>query len=99
MMNIIVLLVFSLRTFELSLGLVVDFAIFLCNGFGGRVLFCSQAGGGDSEGTAGVKTIVGEEGGHARRGVFGVVVCEFGQGEDIEPVVLLMVTEDSEVLF
>ena len=99
MTHIIVLLVFSLRAFELGLGLVVDFVVFLCKSFGGRVLLCSWAGGCDSEGTAGVKTIVGEEGGHARRGVFGIVVCEFGQGEDIEPVVLLMVAEDSEVLF
>ena len=99
MTRIVVLLVFGLRAFELSLGLVVDLAIFLSKGFGGRVLFCPWAGGCDSEGTARVKTIVGKEWGHVHRGVFGIIVCEFSQGEDIEPVVLLVVAEDSEILF
>ena len=98
MTRIVVLLVFGLHTFKLSLGLVVDLTIFLGKGFGGRVLLCSRASRCDPEGTARMKTIVSEEWRHAGGGVFGVVVREFSQGKDIEPVVLLMVAEDSEIL-
>jgi hypothetical protein len=98
MARIVVLLISGLRVFKLGLGLVVNLAIFLCKGFSGWVRSCSRAGGCDPESAARVEAIVGEEWGHAGGGVFGIVVREFSQGEDIEPVVLLVVAEDSEVL-
>ena len=46
----------------------------------------------------GVIAFVGEEGGGARSGVRGVVVGELGEGKEVDPVVLLVVDVDSEVL-
>ena len=46
----------------------------------------------------GVVAFVGEEGGGARSRVRGVVVGELGEGEEVDPVVLLVVDVDSEVL-
>lgn len=52
---------------------------------------------GDSE--LGVVAFVCEKWGYAGGGVRGIVVGKFGEGEEVGPVVLLIVDVDSKVLF
>jgi hypothetical protein len=46
-----------------------------------------------------METVVGFEGREFRRGVNGIVVAEFGQVEEVGPVVLIVVAVGSKVLF
>ena len=50
-------------------------------------------------GSAGMVSVVGEERSLAGRGMDGVVVSELGEGEELLPVVLLVVAEGTQVLF
>ena len=43
-------------------------------------------------------TLIGEEGGEFGRRILGIVVHEFGIGEEVAPVVLLVVAVDSQIL-
>jgi hypothetical protein len=55
--------------------------------------------GSDTDVAAGVVTFVGKEGGHPCRGILGVVVDKLCKGEQLIPIVLLIIAVDSEVLF
>ena len=46
-----------------------------------------------------VVTFIGKEGRHAGRGILGVVVDKLCKGEELIPIVLLIIAVDSEVLF
>src|SRR5271167_423315 len=43
--------------------------------------------------------VVGVEGRDQRRAVFGIIIGEFSEGEEVEPVVLLIVAENAKILF
>ena len=51
------------------------------------------------DGEVRVIAFVGVEWGDLRHGARGVVVCELAEGEELVPVVLLVVTVDLDVLF
>jgi hypothetical protein len=96
-MSVVGGLVFCLRESELVAERLVNplkaLEKFLCqgvDGFGPRI--------GDLDGAAGVSAIVSIEGGDLRRGVFRVIVGELCKGEQIIPIVLLVITEDAEIL-
>ena len=47
----------------------------------------------------GMISLVGKEWGYASSGVGSIVVCELCKGQEFRPIVLLVVTKHSEVLF
>jgi len=60
------------------------------DGFGSWVSHLDRA--------TGMSSVISIEGGNLGGGMFGVVIGEFCEGEEVVPVVLLIVTEDAEVL-
>ena len=43
-------------------------------------------------------SVVGVEWGDSCGGVLGIIIDEFGEGKELVPIILLIVTEDAEVL-
>ena len=48
---------------------------------------------------SGMISIVGVKGRHLGGGMRGVVVCKFSEGEQLTPVIFLVITEGTEILF
>src|SRR5271170_755315 len=54
---------------------------------------------GDRNGTAWVVAVVGKEWGHLSRGILGIVVHKLGKGEELVPVILLVIAVYPQILF
>src|ERR1700726_1623010 len=92
-------LVLGPGSLQFLLGLVVNGLVLASEVLSRGIERIAWPGWSDSECAAWMETVVGEERRHASGRVLGVVVGEFGERQDVEPVVLLMVTEDPEILF
>ena len=93
-------LVFGLGSGEIFFDLLIDSFVPCDKLFGGRILgklFIALDS--DLDGAAGVETVIRKEWGQQSGGMLSVVVREFCKGEELEPVVLLIIAEDSQKLF
>ena len=51
------------------------------------------------DGKSGMIAVIGVERGAIDAGLVGVIICELGDGQEIEPIVLLTITIYAEILF
>jgi hypothetical protein len=97
-MGVVKFLVFALGGCEVLLDLLIDNFLSCDELFSGGILGLF-VGDCDLDGAAGIETVVREEWGHQGRSMLSIVVREFRERKELEPVVLLIVAEDSKKLF